>query len=67
MRDYRCFFLDSGNHYRDVEMLRGADDDEAIAKAQRLLVERDFFSGFEVWQGARLLASGRRGDVRQDG
>ena len=67
MRDYRCFFLDSANHYRDVEVLRGTDDEEAIAKALRLVVERDYFSAFEVWQGARLLASGRRADLRQDG
>lgn len=67
MRDYRCFFLDSAKHYRDVEVLRGADDGDAIAKAQQLMVERDFFSSFEVWEGARLLASGRRGDLGQDG
>ena len=66
MRSYRCFFLDSANHYRDVEMLRGADDEEAIAKAQQLLAQRDYFSGFEVWQGARHLTSGRRRDSVRD-
>jgi hypothetical protein len=67
MRDYRCFFLDGENHIRDVEVFNGADENAAIRQAQRLLAQRDYHSGFEVWQGARLITSGRRGDLRPNG
>lgn len=67
MQDYRCFFLDGENHYRDVEVLRGADDEDVIAKAQRLLAERDYFSGFELWQGPRLLTAVRLANLDQNG
>jgi hypothetical protein len=60
---YRCYFLDSENHIREAAELIGVSEGEAIATARRLLAQRDYHSGFEVWQGTRLLTVGRRRDL----
>ena len=60
MPEYRCYFLDSADHIRGVEEFMGPDDTEAIVEALRLFTERDYYPGFEVWQGKRRLSSGQR-------
>ena len=67
MRDYRYYFLDSEHHICGVEEFRGADDNEAIVKGQRLCAEQDHYPGFEIWEGARLLIFCHHGDLARHG
>lgn len=53
---YRCYFLGKDGHFRDVETFTEAGDCAAVAKAHKLLVERDHFVSFEVWQETRFVA-----------
>jgi hypothetical protein len=51
----RCYFMRDG-HIEAVEELPELGDDEAIAKARALFLERkNFYQGFEVWDRARVL------------
>jgi hypothetical protein len=51
----RCYFIGDG-HIEAVEELPGLADDEAIAKARALFLERkNLYQGFEVWDRARVL------------
>jgi hypothetical protein len=56
MHAYRCYFLGGDGHFRDVETFTEAGDCAAVAKAHKLLSERDRFASFEVWQEARFVA-----------
>jgi hypothetical protein len=56
MYAYRCYFLGKDGHFRDVETFSEAGDCAAVAKAHKLLSERDSFEHFEVWQEARFVA-----------
>jgi hypothetical protein len=55
MHAYRCYFLNGKGQFRDVEAFAAENDNEAIAKGHCLIAERDYFTNFEVWQGARLV------------
>jgi hypothetical protein len=51
----RCYFLLNG-HVDAVESLTGLSDEEAIAKAHLLYLERKGqFEGFEVWDRTRVI------------
>lgn len=52
----RCYFMRDG-HFGAVEVLPDASDAEAIQQAETLFEERkkDGFTGFEVWDCARLV------------
>jgi hypothetical protein len=51
----RCYFMRDG-HIEAVEELTGLSDEEAIAKAHALFLQRKhLFEGFEVWDRARVL------------
>ena len=51
----RCYFM-RGGHIAAVEELPGLADEEAVAKAHALFLERNhLFEGFEVWDRTRVL------------
>jgi hypothetical protein len=60
MPQYRCYFIDSEDHIRGVEALMEPNDTEAVVAALRLFTERNYYPGFEVWQGKRRLSCGER-------
>ena len=51
MAEYRAYVVGHDGHFIRLESLICADDAEAIAKAQRLVVDYDV----ELWCGARLV------------
>jgi len=65
MHGYRLYFLSSEDRIRGVEQFVAASDGDALARSHRILSEQDTYPGFEVWQGARLLTFGRRGDLEK--
>jgi len=67
MHDYRCYFLSKEGRFRNVAVIKGADDDEAVAQARRLLAEQDYYAGIEVWEGERLLTFDHHGDFDHHG
>jgi hypothetical protein len=67
MHAYRCYLLSGEGRFREVEVIKCVDDKEAIATAQRILAERDHYSGFEVWEGERLITFDHHGDFDHHG
>jgi hypothetical protein len=58
---YRCFFLSSDGHIRNVAEILANSDAEAIAEGQRLLEDgMASYDGFEVWNLARFVHRYRR-------
>ena len=51
MAEYRAYVVGHDGHFLRFEALICADDAEAIAKAQRLVVDYDV----ELWCGERLV------------
>ena len=52
--DYRCYFLGNDGHIRDYVKISALTDSEAIAHAQKRLVET-IHDGFDLWQLARFV------------
>jgi hypothetical protein len=63
---YRCYFLSGEGRFRDVQVIKCADDSTAIAEARRLVAEQDY-PRFEVWEGERLLTFDHHGDFDHHG
>jgi hypothetical protein len=58
MIEYRCFYTHL-DHIHGVEMIDGANDREAMQKAETLFASKaGKFSGFELWdRGRQVYAS----------
>ena len=55
MRDYRCYLLDGAGAIRSVEVVAATDDRSALFEARKLLDEKPFYHGFELWHGDRRI------------
>jgi hypothetical protein len=64
MAEYRLYYLDVQDHIMAAENFEVADDREAIACAQDLCCRNVSCHGVELWQGARLVHSFTRPEVR---
>jgi hypothetical protein len=51
MVEYRAYTVDADGHFIGFEPLVCRDDEEAVAKAERLIDGHDI----ELWSGARLV------------
>lgn len=51
----RCYFLRAG-HIEAVEILTGLSEQDAVAKAHQMYLERKaVYDGFEVWDRTRVV------------
>lgn len=57
MKYYRCYFLSPTNAIKDVAEFECVDDRAALREAHRLLEERDYYPGFELWEGPHIIHS----------
>ena len=51
MAEYRAYLIGSDGHFIGFEPIVGADDFEAVEKAQRLVAGHDV----ELWSGTRMV------------
>ena len=61
-RSYRLFFRDAGALLAKAHDIDLASDDEASQLAVLMLDEQTAYPCVEVWDGARLVCSVRRGE-----
>lgn len=54
MKRFRIYRLNAGHHIVGVRDVEADSDDEVLSLAQSL-AEAEQWTGFEVWQSARLL------------
>ncbi|HVA13830.1 MAG TPA: hypothetical protein VNF99_11310 [Stellaceae bacterium] len=54
-RDYRCYFLGSDGKFKDFVAFVCADDQAAIAQAQRYFASQSDYVGFELWESTRKV------------
>lgn len=54
-RDYRCYLLGGDDRIKDVFEFPAEGDDDAIAIAERRLVQIKHSVGVELWQGLRQV------------
>jgi hypothetical protein len=52
---YRCYLLDAQSHIALAEVIECFDDDEARLKARKILAEKPYYSGVEVWERDRRV------------
>ena len=53
---YRCYFVDASKGFSGAEEFQSDSDAMAVERAAALIRERGFHSsGFELWQGNRLV------------
>ena len=50
MPNYRCYFLDTGNHVAATQLVVGENDAQARTRADALLTA-SFHAGIEIWDG----------------
>jgi hypothetical protein len=60
MVQYRCFFLDRADHFRNVTEFWSGNDASALERARLYRdATRAIYAGIELWQGKRYLATER--------
>jgi len=52
---YRCYLTDAEGHIRDFNKIDARSDREALEATLRQVGSDRNFSGFELWQGGRLI------------
>jgi len=52
---YRCYLTDAEGHIRDFNKIVARSDSEALEAMWRQVGSDRNFSGFELWQGGRLI------------
>ena len=55
MADYRVYFIGTNDHIYAAENIEAADDQSAIAIAQRLCAEKPDCRATEVWERGRRV------------
>lgn len=56
MASYRCYFRSLTGRFGSRHDFEAESDEEAIIIARRLYADEEVKSGFELWDGARLVA-----------
>jgi len=64
MTDFRFFFFDALRTAKESALKEQASENDAIAEAERCLVERCELAAVEIWRGSRLVQALKRGGER---
>jgi hypothetical protein len=56
---FRCFFMGSNGHFVGAIHVESPEEDTAIEEARRVLQKGEVrrATGFEVWQGTKMIFS----------
>jgi hypothetical protein len=64
MGRFRFFFFDALGTAKESSMALQTDESEAVAEAERCLIERCELAAVEIWRGASLVQAVKRGGER---
>lgn len=64
MTRFRFFFFDALGTAKESTVASQANESEAIAEAERWLIERCELAAVEIWRGSRLVQAVKRGGER---
>ena len=64
MSNFRFFFFDALGTAKESAIGKQASDSDAIAEAERRLIERCELAAVEIWRGSSLVQALKRGGER---
>jgi hypothetical protein len=64
MANFRFFFFDALGTAKESTLGEQASDGDAIAEAERRLIERRELAAVEIWRGSNLVQALKRGGER---